>query len=165
MSRLIRFPAAPALVDDCCVGSLPVPLHDAVAAARRRHRALIVAAGQWALARGVALPADHVALWAATAEELGSFDKVGRTTGPWRASLIPEFIETLAAWCTIAGCSPPANLADSLWHLYGFLAATRRLSPDSDSLHELRAALIVFATFDRYRPISVPLPPPQPDAA
>jgi hypothetical protein len=164
VSRLIRFPAAPAIADDWGAGPFPVPLHEAVAPVRRRHRTLIVAAGQWALARGVALPADHVALWAATAEQLGCLDKVGRTASPWRASLIPKFVETLAAWCTIAGCSPPADLAESLWHLYGFLAATGRLNPDSDSLHELRAALVVFATFDRYRPIPVP-PPPQPDAA
>ena len=67
MLRVIPFPALAAAPDTCSVLSSPVLLHDAVAASRRRHRRLIVAAGKWALARGVSLPADHVALWAATA--------------------------------------------------------------------------------------------------
>ena len=163
MSRVIPFPAVAVIPDDCCVGSSPVSLHDAVAAARRRHRTLIAAAGQWALARGVPLPADHVSLWAATAEAFGCCSDADGTTGPWRASHMPDFLATVAAWCTLAGCTPPANLVESLWHLYGFLAATGRLHPASDALHELRAAVVVFAGFDRLCPVSPP--PPEPTAA
>lgn len=163
MSSLIPFPAAPAVADDRRAGSFPLPLHKAVAAVRRRHRALIAAAGRWALGRGVPLPADHVALWAATAEELGGLAEPDGMTGPWRASRIPDFLDTVAARCTLAGCSPPADLAESLWHLYGFLAGTGRLDPASDSLHELRAAIVIFGRFDRVRPI--PPPSPEPTAA
>jgi hypothetical protein len=161
-SCLPSFAAVATAADDCCRDSLPVPLHDAVAAVRRRYRTFIAAAGRWALARGVPLPADHVALWAAAADATGCADDLDDTTGPWRASDMPHFLDSIAAWCTLAGCSPPADLAESLWHLYGFLAATGRLHPDSDSLHELRAAVVVFGTFDRLRPISLP---PGPTAA
>jgi hypothetical protein len=140
-----------------------VPLHDAVAEARRRCRPLIAAAGEWALAQGIALPADHVALWAATAQELGYRGDVDGMTGPWRASSIPDFLETVASWCALAGCSPPAGLAESLWHLYGYLADTGRLHPASDALTELRAALVVFGRFDCFVPHASP--PPGPKAA
>ena len=156
MSRVIPFPALAADVD------VPTSLHDAVAEARRRHRALISAAGEWALARGISLPPNHVALWAATAEECG-YEANDPTTGPWRASYIPDFLATVANWCLRSGCLPPLDLAESLWHLYGFLAGTGRLHPASDHLTELRAALVVFAGFDRIRPTAPP--PPEPSAA
>jgi hypothetical protein len=161
--RVIPFPALAVAPDTCSVLSFPVLLHDAVAASRRRHRRFIVAAGEWALARGVSLPVDHVALWAATVEELGCAGDIDGMTGPWRASALPDFLEKIAEWCAVAGCSLPANLTESLWHLYGFLAGTGRLHPASDSLAELRASLVVFSTFDRFRP--VPAPPPEPTAA
>lgn len=163
MSRVIPFPANAAVSDACPFESFPTPLHDAVAEVRRRRRPLIAAAGEWALAQGIALPADHVALWAATAQDAGYPGDVDGITGPWRASHIPDFLETVAAWCTVAGCSPPTDLAESLWHLYGFLAAENRLHPSSDSLQELRAAVVVFAGFDRLRPVMPP--PPEPRAA
>ena len=163
MSHLIPLPA-PALVDHEPSGGLfRVPLHDALSASRRRHRHLIAAAAQWALARGVSLPADNVALWATAVEELGAAGGPGGASGPWRASHVPLLLHTIAAWCDLAGCSPPADLAESLWHLYGFLAATGRLHPDSDALDELRAAVVVFAGFDRLRP--KPIVPPAPTAA
>jgi hypothetical protein len=138
---------------------IPFP---ALSEARRRHRPLIAAAGRWALSHGVPLPADHIALWATTAEEAGYPGSVDGITGPWRASLVPEFLERMAAWCTRAGCPAPADLAPSLWHLYGFLAGTRRLHPAGDHLRELRAAIAVFAHFDRFES---PDPPPAPIAA
>jgi hypothetical protein len=150
-SRLIPFPA---LAPHECSALDPVSLRAAVAPARRRHRSLIVAAGQWALAHGVSLPADHVALWAAAA---------GEVAGPWRASALPDLVARITEWCALAGCALPPHLPESLWHLYGFLAETGRLHPASDSLIELRASVAVFATFDRFRPI--PSPPPEPTAA
>lgn len=162
MSRLIAVPALAAVPAGSRPAPLPVTLHRAVAKARRRHRPLIAAAGQWAFARGVPLPADHIALWATTAEDAGYPGRVDGITGPWRASRIPEFLETVAAWCTLTGCSPPADLSVSLWHLYGFLAGTQRLHPASDALTELRAALVVFGRSDR----CIPRPsPPGPMAA
>ena len=158
MSRVIPFPVLAAVHDSCTVVSFPVLLHDAVASSRRRHRKLIVDAGEWALARGVSLPADHVALWAATVDELG-----WANTGPWGASALPDFLERVADWCATAGCSLPATFAESLWHLYGFLARTGRLHPASDPLTELRASVVVFGTFDRFSP--TPCPPPEPTAA
>jgi hypothetical protein len=65
-SRVIPFPVSP-VGDKCCAVSSSLPLHDAVAPWLRRHRDLIAAAGLWALARGVSLPADHVVLWAMAA--------------------------------------------------------------------------------------------------
>jgi hypothetical protein len=163
VSRVIQFPALAAAADDARSVAFPVPLQHAVAGSRRRHRPLIAAAGEWALIRGVSLPADHIALWAAVAEASGYRSDIDGVTAPWRASHMRDFFETVAAWCTLAGCSPPADLAESLWHLYGFLATTGRLHPASDSLHELRAAVVVFAGFDRFRPVSPP--PPEPTAA
>jgi hypothetical protein len=160
---VIPFPVLGAVHNKCCAVSLPVSLHDAVASSRRRHRTLIAAAGQWALARGVSLPADHVALWAATGDELGYADHVAGMAGPWRASALPDFLANVVDWCALAGCSVPADLAESFWHLYGFLAETGRLHPASDSLVELRASIVVFGTFDRFR--QVPPPPPEPTAA
>jgi hypothetical protein len=161
-SRVIPFPVLGNVHDKCCAVSLPFSLHDAVAPWRRRHRRLIAATGQWALSRGVALPADHVALWAAAADELG-YGSVDGMTGPWRASALPDLMANAADWCALAGCSVPAELAASLWHLYGFLADTGRLHPASDPLPELRAAIVVFRTYDRVRPSSSR--PPEPTAA
>jgi len=161
-SRVIPFPALAAVHDNCCPRSFPV-LHDAVACSRARHRKLIAAAGAWALARGVSLPADHVALWAATVDALDGVNNIDVMTGPWRASVLPDFFNRLAEWCAEAGCALPDGLAESLWHLFGFLAGTGRLHPGSDSLAELRAAVVVFGTFDHFRPI--PWPPPEPTAA
>lgn len=94
MPCVIPFPAPAPAPDDV------VALHDAVAGIRRRHRRLVAAAGRWALARGLSLPADHVALWAAAAEN--AMD--------------------VGDWCTAARCRPPADLAESWRHLGGFLA-------------------------------------------
>lgn len=163
MSRVIPFPALADVPDECCPVSFPVSLHEAVASSRRQHRTLIAAAGEWALARGVSLPADHVALWAATVDELGCAEDVNGRSGPWRASALPDYLATVADWCVAAGCSVPVNLAESLWHHFGFLASTGRLHRASDSLAELRASLVVFGTFDRFRP--VPPPAPEPTAA
>ena len=162
-SRVIPFPALSDVHDNCSPRSFPVPLHDAVAFSRARHRRLIAAAGAWALARGVCLPADHLALWAAAVETLDGVSHIDGMTGPWRASVLPDFFEKLAEWCAAAGCALPGTMGESLWHLFGFLAATGRLHPASDPLTELRAAVVVFATFDRFRPI--PSPPPEPTAA
>jgi hypothetical protein len=156
--HVIPFPTLAAVANDSLLPSSPVPLHDAVASSRRRHRSLIAAAGQWALGRGISLPADHVALWAEVADESGFPGSVDEITGPWHVSAMPDLLTTIAAWCDVARCHPPADLAQSLWHLYGFLANTNRLHPASDALTELRAALVVFAAYDRVRPGS-PLPP------
>ena len=162
-SRVIPFPVLAAGHDDSSFVSFPVSLHDAVAGSRRQHRSFIVAAGQWALARGLSLPTDHIALWAATCAVLGCGFEADGLTGPWRASALPDFMERMADWCTMAGCSLPATLPESLWHLYGFLAGTGRLDPASDSLAELRASVVVFGTLDRFRPLHPP--PPEPTAA
>lgn len=162
-SRVIPFPAPADVHDNCSTLSFPVSLHDAVAFSRARHRRLIAAAGVWALARGVSLPVDHVALWAAVVDTLDGVRQIDGMTGPWRASVLPDFFEELAEWCAAAGCALPGSMAESLWHLFGFLAATARLHPASDPLTELRAAVVVFGTFDRFRPI--PSLPPEPTAA
>jgi hypothetical protein len=140
-------PPLPDLPDDEFPAPHLVSLHDAVAHARRRHRGLVTAAGRWALARGLSLPADHVALWAAAVEygagygdEYGDVDGV---TGPWLRPAFHRFWwSTLWNWCTLAGCRRPADLAESLWHLYGFLADSGRLHPDSDPVPELRKVLV-----------------------
>jgi len=163
VSRVIPFPTPVTADDNSGVVSTPVPLHDAVASARRRHRNLIAAAGAWALAHGVPLPADHVALWAQACEESGCVGSLEGRTGPWRASGLTDLMATIAAWCDLVGCALPANIAQSLWHLYGFLADTGRLHPQSDSLAELRASVVVFGPSDRFR--RIPPPPPEPTAA
>ena len=157
MSVVIPFPCTTALIPGGRTGPAPlVPRRDAVAAARRRHRSLVTAAGRWALARGLPLPPDHVALWAAAAEHSGGYGDVGGLTGPWYASELDSFLWTTVGWCAAAGCPVPADLPQSLWYLYGFLAATGRLHAASDPLSDLRAALAVAARF-YHRPI----PPPQ----
>lgn len=163
MSHLIPLPAPVLVGHGPFDGSSRVPLHGALSSSRRRHRHLIAAAGRWALARGVSLPADHVALWAAAVEQLGAPGGPGVAPGRGRAWHIARRWEEIAAWCRRAGCSPPADLAESLWHLYGFLAATGRLHPGSDALDELRAAVVVLAGFERFRPER--LTPPAPTAA
>ena len=162
-SRVIPFPVLGAVHDECCVVSLPLSLHDAVASWRRRHRELIAVAGRWALARGVSLPADHVAVWALAARELGYSASVDVMTGPWRASAVPDLMASVVDWCTRAGCAVPADLAASFCRVYGLLADTGRLHPASDPLPELRAAIAVFGRLDGFRPS--PAPPPEPTAA
>ena len=159
-SRLIPLPAL--AVHECSALS-PASLHAAVAPFRRRHRSLIAAAGLWALGQGVSLPADHIALWAAAVDELDCSGNVDGLTGPWKASAVVDLMDKIAEWCALSGCSLPTNLAESLWHLYGFLAATNRLHRASHSLTELRACVVVFATFDRFH--RIPSPPPEPTAA
>lgn len=165
MSRVIPFPVAePAAGERVRPGPI-VPLHGAVAASRRRHRSLIAAAGLWALARGLPLPADHVALWGAAAESAGRYGDVDGLTGPWSAPDLEWFLGAIVGrWCAGAGCSVPADLPQSLWYLYGFLAATGRLHPASDPLPELRAALAVSTGYNRWR-VPSPKPPPDPTAA
>jgi hypothetical protein len=144
VSRVILFPAAIGRRPDPVptVTVRPRPLHDAVAEARRRHRQLVTTAGQWAMARGLSLPADHVAVWAAAAACGGSPGDVDGVTGPWLATELQEFVEsTVGAWCALAGCQLPAGLPDSLHHLYAFLADSGRLHRASDPLPELHAAL------------------------
>lgn len=162
MSRVIPFPAVASLAhDETVVGPERLSLATVVAASRRRHRKLIVAAGRWALARGVAVAPDHVALWAATVETLGWAGNPGGITGPWRVSAMPGFVSAVRAWCRLNGCRPPAELNQSLWRLYGFLAETGRLDPASDSLAELRAALVVFGDMEQCSPTTVsPFPAP-----
>jgi hypothetical protein len=130
VSCIIPFPAAEPVADESSFFPYLVPLHAAVAKSRRRHRSLVAAAGQWALARGLSLPADHVALWAAAAEQgspHGDFDGV---TGPWSQPELHCFLwSTLGRWCALAGCRVPGDLPESLCHLYGFLADTGRLHP------------------------------------
>ena len=161
MSHLIPLPATALPADEPFHRLL---LHHAVAPVRRRHRHLIISAGRWALARGVSLPADHVALWVAAAEQTGCAPTdAGTATARWRASEIPDLLATITVWCRRAGCPVPAEIPEVLWHLFGFLAETNRLHPSSDALDELRAAVVVFAGFDRFRPH--PLAPPAPTAA
>jgi hypothetical protein len=94
------------------------------------------------MARGLSLPADHVALWAAAAEITGVPGGVDGVTGPWLAVDLSAFVwPTAWAWCALAGCLPPADLAASLRVLYGFLADSGRLHPGSDPLPALEAAL------------------------
>ena len=136
-------------------------LHDAVAQSRRRHRGLVSAAGEWAMARGLSLPADHVALWAAAAGSSGLPGDVDGVTGPWLAPDVQTFVwSTVWAWCALAGCLPPADLAPSLRLLYGFLADSGRLHPGSDPLPELDAALGSGApgVHDRLEPTTSPGP-------
>jgi hypothetical protein len=164
VSRVIRFPlSVPAVAHECRPAFSSVSLRDAVASSRRRHRALVAAAGEWALGQGVSLPADHIALWASTGDDLGWPYDVDGMTGPWRASAVPDLMASVATWCVLAGCAVPANFTESLWHLYGFLASTGRLHPASDSLPELHAAVVVFSPFDRFG--SAPSPLPEPPAA
>lgn len=136
-------PAAPAYPNALEPGQRrSLSLHDAVARSRRRHRGLVSAAGQWAMARGLSLPADHVALWAAAAGSSGLPGDVDGVTGPWLAPDVQTFVwSTVWAWCALVGCLPPADLAPSLRLLYGFLADSGRLHPGSDALPELDAAL------------------------
>lgn len=162
MSRVIPFPAKAAVPGEC-FPSFPVPLHDAVAATRRSHRRLVAAASEWALAQGVFLPADHVALWAAAAEHDGQPVDDDGLSGPWRFSRLLNFLAAVTEWCVLAGCPLPADFTESLWHLYDFLADTGRLNPGSHDLPKLRAALVVFDRFDCFRPL--PYFPPEPTAA
>ena len=141
----LRAPALEAVdrPDGGALTSFVVSLREAVADSRRRHRGLVTAAGQWALARGLALPADHIALWAAAAEPCAGHGDVDGVTGPWFRREFHSFVwSTLWNWCSVAGCLPPAGLPESLWHLYGFLAESGRLHPDSDPLPELRKVLV-----------------------
>jgi hypothetical protein len=136
-------------------------LHTVVAAARRRHRALTAAAGEWALARGVLLPPDHVALCAATAEVLGWLVEADGIIVPGRAADVPDFVSAIEAWCALNRCTAPATLTESLWHLYGFMADTGRLDdPACDRLTELRAAVVVFGALTRFPPGCEPEPGP-----
>jgi hypothetical protein len=103
------------------------------------------------LARGLALPADHVALWAAAAEQSGRYGDVDGVTGPWLRPELHRFCwSTLSTWCTEAGCPRPADLPGSLWHLYGFLAESGRLHPASDPIRALRQVLVCAGGFGCY---------------
>ena len=102
-------------------------------------------------------------MWATTAELLGWLGEGDSATRLWRASAIPDFLSSIEAWCALNHCTPPTTLTGSLWHLYGFLHDTGRLDPASDSLTELRAALVVFGDFILFRPDADS--PPDPTAA
>ena len=166
MSRVIPFPVAELVHDQLDAVAPPVPLHEAVSASRRRHRRLVAAAGLWALARGLPLPADHVALWAAAAEWGRGYGAVDGLTGPWSSSELNRLLrDTVSDWCAGAGCDVPADLPQSLWYLYGFLADTGRLHPGSDSLPELRAVLALAAQSGNRLRFPPPKTPPEPTAA
>jgi hypothetical protein len=143
--RVIPFPAVSSVFEF-------VSLHDAVAPSRRRHRRLVASAGQWALARGLSLPPDHVALWAAAAEHGGRGDVDG-VTGPWYATELQDLLSlTLPDWCAETGCLAPADLPQSLGHLYRFLADSGRLHAASDSADELNTVLLTPTALNRLCP-------------
>jgi len=161
VSSVIPFPVVASVPDEA------FSLHDAVAGVRRRHRRLITAAGRWALARGVPLPADHVALWAGAVEyavecgagladadgAIGSWSGPG-SDGSWWAAVCD--------WCSTAGCRPPADLAGSFRHLSDFLSDSGRLDPGGDPAGAPRQ---VFAGYGGGRLDGPPTPPPGPRAA
>jgi hypothetical protein len=155
--RVIPFPA----VSSAFAG---VSLHDAVALARRRHRRLVTAAAQWAMPRGLSLPPDHVALWAAVAYEHGAPGDVDSVTGPWSVTELHRLVcSAVPDWCAEAGCVLPPGLAESLSNLYRFLAESGRLHGKSDSLDTLNTVLLAASALNELLPTTTR--PPSPTAA
>ena len=160
-ARLIPFPALAVVHDQGSAVSFPVSLHDAVAASPAGGTAPSSPPppnGPWPTA----------CLCPPTTSPCGRRPSTSSAApAVWPGLGVPPPSPT--SWPGSPSGAPwpafsvPGRLAESLWHLYGFLTDTGRLHPASDALVELRAAVVVFGPLDRLRP--VPSPPPQPTAA
>ena len=142
------------------LGAVPQPpagpveltsLATTVAPWRRRHRALLVELGSWALAQGRPVDLDVTAMLLAAWEEppIGPAD---RTIGMWtRTGVTPLLGVDSFNWCSLGQVLHPEGVPEALWLLLGFLAASGRLDRASDSVEELRKPLYCYGGLDRDR--------------
>ncbi|MBW0089797.1 hypothetical protein I4I73_05215 [Pseudonocardia sp. KRD-184] len=132
----------------------PVPLADAVAPDRERHRDLIDAALDWLAAHDREAEPDLLALVCAVADHRqGSPTRWSRTdvTGALRADL--------STWCSRRRCLVPDGVPEAMWSWFDALHATGRLDPTSDPLAELRKPLCCAGGLDQDgRPLSAGAP-------
>ena len=105
-----------------------VEVSDAVAPVRRTHRSLITEAAEWALARGVAIDRDLLALIIAGTGGATRFER------EYVGSAITCHIFN---WCSARWVLIPDGIQETFWQWLTFLADTGRLDPQSDPLIEL----------------------------
>lgn len=124
-----------------------VPLANAVAPWRARHRALVNQVRRRALAVGQPLDADVVALVLAAHE-----DSPLRDPSPndrWtRRSVMRLLAVDIFNWCSMRQVLHPEGVPEAVWYVLETLAATGRLAADSDPLVELRKPLRCYAGLD-----------------
>lgn len=111
-----------------------VPLHDAVAPVRVRHRELLHELRTWALADGRPIDGDVGALVLAAAEMQGDGEVLGRWTRPRVQSTLWA---GLTNWCSRHRCLRPDGEPETMWAFLQFLDATGRLGAGSDALAHL----------------------------
>jgi hypothetical protein len=128
-----------------------VPLSDAVAPSRTTHRRLVGEVRAWALARGVTVDADLLALHLAV-----DHDRGGSATHWTRTRVNSHLMTRLSNWCSVRRVLIPEDgVCESLWVLLDFLDDTGQLDDDSDDLEQLREPLICYGGLDldgRLRP-------------
>jgi hypothetical protein len=121
-----------------------VPLSDAVAPSRTSHRRFIGDVRAWALARGVTVDPDLLALHLAVDDDRG-----GPITHWTRPRVNSHLMTRLSNWCSIRRVLIPEDgVCESLWILLDFLDDTGRLDAESDGLEHLREPLICYGGLD-----------------
>jgi hypothetical protein len=120
-----------------------VPLRQALAEQRRPHTEVIADAARWALARGKSMDRDEVALICIADAEQRRWQ--GIPPGQWfRPGVTHLLTIDIPNWCSLARCSIPRGLPETLWKFFDFLAETGRLDPASDPVPELRKTLLCY---------------------
>lgn len=125
-----------------------VPLSDAVAPSRTSHRRLIGEVRAWALARGVTVDPDLLALHLAVVDD--DLFRDGSTVTHWTRPLVnSHLMHRSSNWCSMRRVLIPIDgFCEALWVLLDFLDDTGRLDDESDALEHLREPLICYGGLD-----------------
>jgi hypothetical protein len=103
-------------------------------------RQQVLAVRQWALANGVPVDPDALAVVVGTLLDDERAHGVARTQ--WTEARVVEFMWTACLlWCLEHGIGPPPGVADGLRAYWAHLASLGAFSPDSEPLSRLVAAL------------------------
>jgi hypothetical protein len=121
-----------------------VPLERAVGESRSRHRDLLAAAADWAVANSESVDLDVLALVCAAAEEWSD-----EPLNQWTRTGVTHLLSVdTFNWCSTARGRGPAGIPGAVWSFLDFLAETGRLDPTSEPLPELCKPLICYGGLD-----------------
>ncbi len=134
-----------------------IPLHDAVADARTRHRLVITWARQWGRANGVLFAPDLLTLVLAAAA--GWHDP--RPVEAWTRRSVYHLLRCdVPNWCSMNRCLWPEGVPETVWGWLHFLDATGGLTGADEPLSDLLKPLLCYGGLDfEGRPRSEDSPP------
>ncbi|MDP1803800.1 MAG: hypothetical protein Q8K72_01400 [Acidimicrobiales bacterium] len=116
---------------------MPVELSDAISPAAATMRTQLLAVRRWALAQGVPVDADVLALVLAAKSELR-----GEPVTRWRRLDVYQHLwADVRNWCSTHSTMVPENVPEILWLYFSYLDETDGFAEGSDPIRELRKPL------------------------